>query len=140
MKSTVRSPEEYYATLTDDRREQLQRVRRMVKRTWPLVKEDMSNGMPTFHLEGRPFLAIASQKNFMALYVMPYDLLDAFNKDLKAYDHGRSCIRFRSLNEENLELFDRIIRYTGSCFMNSRFFEELNGNGKVKAPNKVKVK
>ena len=132
MKTAARSPEEYYGSIPEDRSEQLERIRGMVKSTWPKVKEDMSNGMPTFHLDGQPFLAIASQKNFMALYVMPYDLLDAFNKDLKAYDHGRSCIRFRSLNDENLELFDRIIRYTGMCYKESRFYGKLNGNGKAK--------
>ena len=127
MKISANSPDEYFEAIPEDRSEQLGILRKMVKRSWPKVKEDLSNGMPTYHLDGHPFMAMASQKNFMAVYIMPYDLLDAFNKDLKAYDHGKSCIRFRSLDDDKLELFDRIIKYTGSQHTDSKFFGKTNG-------------
>ncbi|MBK6832431.1 MAG: hypothetical protein IPG92_17605 [Flavobacteriales bacterium] len=50
----------------------------------------------------------------MALYVMPYDLLDAFKNDLKVYDRGKSCIRFKRLEAPTFDLFDRIIKYVGN--------------------------
>ena len=114
MKHAGITANEYFARLDIDRREPLQRLRELIKRIWPGIKEDMDLDMPTYHLNDHALCAIASQKHFMALYVMPYDLLSAFRKDLLIYDKGRSCIRFKRLEPETLDLFDRIIKYTGS--------------------------
>ncbi|MBK6629265.1 MAG: DUF1801 domain-containing protein [Flavobacteriales bacterium] len=112
--------EAYFAALPEERRAALTQVRRLVIRAFPRVTEELRNGLPTYFLDGTAFCALGNQKSFMALYIMHHDLLDAFNKDLKAYDHGRSCIRFRRLEPETNELFDRIIKYTGSRFPDSR--------------------
>lgn len=102
----------YYGSLAPDRRDALLALRKLVRNTWPCT-EDMALGMPTFHLHGKPLFAIASQKHFMALYVVPYDLLEIFKNDLMVFDRGRSCIRFKRLEPETLILFDRIIKYVG---------------------------
>ncbi len=114
--------EAYFDALPEPRRAALLEVRKLVLRAFPRVKESLLRGMPTYHLDGTAFCAIANQKTFMTLYVMHHDLLHAFNKDLRAYDRGRSCIRFRRLEPETLELFDRIIKYTGSRFPESSLF------------------
>ncbi len=59
----------------------------------------------------------------MALYILPHDLLHAFKKDLLVYDRGRSCIRFKRLEADTLDLFDRIIKYTGSQMHESQLTE-----------------
>ena len=74
----------------------------------------MDLGKPTYHLDGHALWSLANQKNWMVLYVKPHDLLNAFKKDLLIYDTGRSCIRFKRLSEQTLDLFDRIIKYTGN--------------------------
>ncbi len=98
----------------------------MVLEIWPDVHEDMAYNMPTYHLDGEPFCALANQKHFMALYIMPYDLLSAFKNDLIAQDHGRSCIRFKRLTPELLALFDRVIKYTGTRLPESAHFGKAN--------------
>jgi uncharacterized protein YdhG (YjbR/CyaY superfamily) len=90
---------DYLAQLPDDRRMALDAIRTTLLRIWPALKEDMAYGMPTFHLDGHALAALASQKSFMAVYIMPYDLLVAFKNELKLYDTGRSCIRFTRLTE-----------------------------------------
>ncbi len=114
MRSFARSVADYFTALPDERREALLAIRSLIKRTWPEVEETMDMGMPTYHLDGHALWAIGNQKNFMALYVVPHDLLLAFKKDLLIHDTGRSCIRFKKLNSETLDLFDRIIKYTGN--------------------------
>lgn len=127
MRIDASTCEAYFDALPEDRRAALTHVRRLVLRAFPRVTEELRNGLPTYLLDGTAFCAVGNQKSFMALYIMHHDLLDAFNKDLKAYDHGRSCIRFRRLEPETIELFDRIIKYTGSRFPDSR----LNGRSKA---------
>lgn len=114
MKNTARTANEYFARLDDDRREALLRIRMQIKEIWPEIQEDMGTNMPTYHLNGHALCAIGNQKNCMALYIMPYDLLNAFRKDLLIYDKGRSCIRFKRLEPATFDLFDRIIKYTGT--------------------------
>lgn len=110
----------YYGSLPGERRDALLAIRQLVRRTWPEATEDMSYNMPTFSLGGHALCAIASQKHFMALYIMPYDLLGAFKNDLKIHDCGKSCIRFKRLEPATYDLFDRIIKYTGSQLALSR--------------------
>lgn len=114
MKSYSVNTADYFTALPADRREALLAVRSLIKRTWAGIEENMDMGMPTYHLNGHALWAIGSQKSFMALYVVPHDLLHAFKKDLLVYNTGRSCIRFKKLNTATLDLFDRIIKYTGN--------------------------
>lgn len=98
----------------------------MIRSIWPDIVEDMDREMPTYHLNGRTLCALANQKSFMVLYILPYDLLNAFKKDLLIYDRGRTCIRFKRLETETLDLFDRIIKYTGSQMDESKLLEVRN--------------
>jgi uncharacterized protein YdhG (YjbR/CyaY superfamily) len=131
MSSASPTPKDYYDQLPDDRREHLLDLRDLIKRTWPKIKEDMAYGMPTFHLDGHMFCAIANQKHYMALYIMPYDLLSAFKMELKAYNCGRSCIRFRKLDEEKAFFFERVLKYTGNRFADSALYGRATGTSRT---------
>lgn len=117
--STAPSLDAYWGSLSRDRREALDAVRQLLFRIWPDLKEDMSLNMPTYHLNGAPLCALASQKHYMAIYIMPYDLLDAFRLELIVYDRGRSCIRFKRISQELMDLLDRIVKYVGTRFEDS---------------------
>ncbi|MBL7952131.1 MAG: DUF1801 domain-containing protein [Flavobacteriales bacterium] len=123
MRSLARTANEYFEQLEPERREPLLRLRKMIVGIWPGIVEDMDREMPTYHLKGRTLCALASQKNFMVLYIIPHDLLNAFKKDLVVFDKGRSCIRFKRLEPGTLDLFDRIIKYTGSQMDESQLVE-----------------
>lgn len=114
VRNSASSVQEYFESIPAERREALGTLRGLIRQVWPKVEERMDNGMPSYALDGIPFCAIANQKNFMVLYIMPYDLLVPFKNDLKVHDTGKSCIRFKRLDAEVLVLFDRIIKYTGS--------------------------
>ena len=106
----------YLEDLPPERQIPIATMHQLIKRHWPKVKEDMAYGMPTYHLNGQPVFALASQKNHITFYVMPYDLLSAFKHDLRTRNCGKSCIRFRRLEQEDLDLLERIIMYVGTTF------------------------
>ncbi|MDQ3101252.1 MAG: DUF1801 domain-containing protein [Bacteroidota bacterium] len=114
----------YFDDLPEDRRALLGRVRRSIERIWPHVDERLVAGIPTYHLDGHPLLSMADRKNYIALYIVPHDLLNAFKTELRQYDHGRSCIRFKKLDQALFELIERIIMYTGSQLNTSKFFKK----------------
>lgn len=120
MRSDATATSSYFLQLSPERREALERIKACIVRLWPAVKEDMAYGMPTYSLDGRPLFALASQKHFVVFYAIPYDLLDAFKHELVMYNRGKSCIRFRQVDEAGLALLDRVVRFIGATHPESR--------------------
>ena len=118
--------ESYYLSLETDRQEPLSQLRAAIKELYPNIKETMGYRMPTYVLEEQALCALASQKNYMSLYIMPYDFLDEFSEELNSFNCGKSCIRFKRLTEEDLELFKRILKYCGDNYEHSSFYGRMN--------------
>ena len=132
MKSEAQSVEEYISQLPDDRREAVQKLRTIIKQNIPDgFQEEMSYGMigyvvpKTLYPAGYhctpelplPFMNIASQKNFIAVYHMAVyadkELNDWFTaeypKNTKTrLDMGKSCIRFKKTNDIPFELIGQL--------------------------------
>jgi len=124
MRSEARTVDEYLANLPDDRREAIEAVRQTILRNLPSGYEEAMNwGMITYQVplavhpdtyNGAPLMyaALASQKHHMAVYLTSI-YADAqaretfetqYRKTGKRYDAGKSCIRFRKLDDLPLEL------------------------------------
>jgi hypothetical protein len=119
MQSTALSIDDYIKELPADRQEAIKRLRKEILKNLPDgFEEVMSYGMigfvvphslypPGYHCNPElplPFLNIASQKNFIAVYHMGVysnkALLDWFVKEYPKHsstklDMGKSCIRFQ---------------------------------------------
>ncbi|UJA20963.1 DUF1801 domain-containing protein [Thermoleophilia bacterium SCSIO 60948] len=111
--------DEYLAALPDDRREALSQIREEILANLPDgVEESMSFGMPTYEVplersgptyNGKPLMyaALASQKRYMAAYLTCAYLDESdrqwiesrFAEADKKLDMGKSCLRFRSLDD-----------------------------------------
>ena len=127
--STATSVEEYLAELPPERREVVSKVRELVRRNLPKgYNETMTGGMIGYGVplsrypntyNGQPlgYVALAAQKNYYALYLLgPYmdseqgkQLADAFKKAGKKMDMGKSCLRFKKLDDLPLDAVGRII-------------------------------
>jgi hypothetical protein len=123
MKSSATSVNEYLAELPPDRREVISKLRQDILKVLPEGYEEALNwGMITYQVplsvypdtyNKQPFMfaALASQKNYMALYLMSTYVVpgneslirDAFKRVNKKLDMGKSCIRFKSLDDLVLE-------------------------------------
>jgi hypothetical protein len=84
-----------------------------------MAKQMMSYGM--FHYvyaSGRegdwPVIALANQKNYISLYVMAVGetgyMAEAYGDRLGKVDVGKSCIRFKKLDDLNLDEVRNILR------------------------------
>jgi len=140
MQSKATTVAEYLASLPDDRRRALEAVRRVILDNLDSgYEEGMSYGMigyyvphrvypPGYHCDpkqGLPFAGLASQKNYMSLYLMGLycgcvegvsdtELVqwfrDAWAKSGRKLDMGRVCIRFRKLEDLPLDVIGEAIR------------------------------
>jgi uncharacterized protein YdhG (YjbR/CyaY superfamily) len=109
----VRSQEvdAYPAGLDPDRREALSELRGVVLGIAPDAVETMKHRMPTYEYQRGVLCAFASQKQYMSLY-MDAGLVEQHRPDLQGLSVGKSCIRFRRLDDLPLETVRTILRET----------------------------
>jgi uncharacterized protein YdhG (YjbR/CyaY superfamily) len=100
----------YMRDLTPDRRAALERIRSLIFATVPNVTETMRYRMPTYELND-VVCSVASQKHYMSLY-MDTTLVAQHKEELKHLDVGKSCIRFRRIEDLPLTTVKRILEET----------------------------
>jgi hypothetical protein len=141
MQSKATTVKEYLASLPEDRRTAIEAVRKVILANLDKqYQEVMQYGMigysvplsvypPGYHCTPNtplPFAALASQKNYMSLYLMsvycgcggPDDAAtqhadwfrDEWAKTGKKLDMGKSCIRFKKAGDLPLELIGKAIK------------------------------
>lgn len=129
MHSSAATVEEYLAGLDQDRREALQAVRSTIRDHLPDGYEEVMNwGMICYQVprerkpdtyNGQPLMyaALASQKRHMAVYLSGIyadaALREQFESDYRAtgkrLDAGKSCVRFRRLDDLPLEVLGKAV-------------------------------
>ncbi len=101
VSSHAATVDEYIDELEGERREAVIRLRQVLKGAIPDLRETMSHGMP-YYTKGDDYYAIASQKHYLSLYVSDMELLTRYRGRLGKVNLGKSCVRFRRL--ENIDL------------------------------------
>jgi uncharacterized protein YdhG (YjbR/CyaY superfamily) len=109
MRSEATTVPAYLDEVPEDRREALEMIRSMIVDLAPEAVEGMEYGMPTYSLDGFLF-AFASQKNYMALYLSDTDLLETYRQRFGKLNLGKSCIRFRKLEDLPLEVTRELLQ------------------------------
>jgi uncharacterized protein YdhG (YjbR/CyaY superfamily) len=96
-KATSRPPRDvdaYLATLPEDARATLEKVRQTVKAAVPDAIEVISYQMPAFQHNGRMLLWIAAWKDHCSLYPISQTVRQTCEKELEAYETSKGTIRF----------------------------------------------
>ena len=133
VKSSATTVDQYLAELPDDRRDAIAEVRAVILDNLPDgIVETMNWGMISYEvpLETFPdtynekplmYAALASQKNHMAVYLtMVYSdadlerwFRDRYEATGKKLDMGKSCIRFRRLDQLPVDLIGETMARVG---------------------------
>lgn len=132
MNSKAKTPDQYYSELPDERIKIMQEIRKVIQKNIPKgFEECMGYGMPGwvvphsiypagYHCDPKqplPFMGLASQKNFIALYHMGIyadpNLYKWFTDEYKKtqtvkLDMGKSCIRFKKAEHVPLKLIGEL--------------------------------
>lgn len=132
MQSKAASPRQYIDELPEDRKQPIKKLRQLILDNLPKgMEETMSYGMlgyvlpHTIYPDGYhcspelplPFMNLASQKNFIAVYHMGMyakkDILDWFTKEYPKHckyklDMGKSCVRFKKIDDIPYQLIGEL--------------------------------
>jgi uncharacterized protein YdhG (YjbR/CyaY superfamily) len=131
MRSEAKTVDAYLAQLPEDRRAAISAVREVILENLPDgYEESMNWGMIAYEVplstypdtyNGQPlaYAALASQKNHMAVYLsgiyMDEKAREKFERDYRAtgkrIDVGKSCVRFRKLEDLPLPVIGEAIAY-----------------------------
>lgn len=133
MQSKAKTVKQYLDELPPDRRSAIDQVRTVILRNLdPVIEEGMQYGMigysiphnvypPGYHCDPKqplPFVCLASQKNYMSLYLgCVYGnaaeerwFKQAWARTGKKLDMGKSCVRFKKLGDLPLDVIGESIR------------------------------
>lgn len=105
MTSQAGTIDEYLQELPPDRREALSEIRALIHRVAPNTVEAMKYGLPSFG----ELCALASQKNYMALYVCEGDIVKTHLARLGKVNCGKGCIRFKRITDLELGVVESIL-------------------------------
>lgn len=132
MQSKATTPEAYIAEMPEDRQKAFSKLRSVIKKNLPKgFKEGMGYGMmgysvphskypAGYHCDPKqplPFMGIASQKNFIAVYHMGIYCMPELQKwfvrehakaSPKKLDMGKSCIRYKKPEDIPFELIGEL--------------------------------
>ena len=130
MQSNAATPEEYIASLPEDRITAVAEIRKVILKNLPKGFSEVMDGMlgyvvphslypGGYHCDPKqplPFIGLASQKNYIAFYHMGLyagEFLDWFREQWKIaspkkLDMGKCCVRFKKFEDVPLGLIGEL--------------------------------
>lgn len=161
MQSKATTVEAYLASLSDERRFAIAAIREVILRNLNAdFEEGMQYGMIGYFVPHRvypagyhcdpkqplPFVGLASQKNYLSIYIMSLyndsQQLKAFVEDWKKtgkkLDMGKCCIRFKRLEDVALEVIGKVIKNTTSAVLIQQYAKVI-ATSKSSKPKTAKV-
>lgn len=122
--TSAKSVAEYIGALPKERKEIIQFLHTLIKKTTPKLKPHFAYNMlgygsfPYKNYKKEtvlwPTVALASQKNYISLYVCAVHggkyLAEEYKKDLGNVSVGKSCIRFKKLEDLHLPTLKKLLK------------------------------
>ncbi|WNG39806.1 DUF1801 domain-containing protein [Archangium violaceum] len=163
MQSKATTVDQYLASLPEDRRAAISAVRKVIlKNLDKQYEEGIQYGMIGYYVPHKvfpagyhcdpkqplPFASLASQKSHMAVYLMcvygqPEQekwFREAWAKTGKKLDMGKSCVRFKKLEDVALDVIGEAIRRVPAKAYIEHYESVIRRPEKKKAPGAAKKK
>lgn len=123
-KNKASSIEEYLMAIPTDRQKDIYFLHDFIQKTLPDCKPYFASNMigygVFYYLDSKkqkrdwPIIALANQKNYISLYICSTDgkkyVAEKYEKKLGKVSVGRSCIRFKKIEDVNLDILATILK------------------------------
>ena len=109
-KSIETSPQDYFDQLEPGRKQALETLRRLIFEVSPEINETLRYKMPTYEMD-EVVLSMASQKHYISLY-LDVDLVEKHKAELSHLNCGKSCVRFKAIEDLPLDTIKVILQET----------------------------
>ena len=123
-KNSATSVEEYLSLVPADRKKEIDFLHNFIQKAVPKLKPHYASNMigygSFYYLDKKkqkrdwPIIALANQKNYITIYVCTIvkdkAAAEKYKKDLGKLTTGLSCIRFKKMEEINLETLKTVLK------------------------------
>jgi hypothetical protein len=120
----AKSVKEYFEMLPEQRRKPMEFMDNFIKKTAPKLKSVFAYNMLGYgsfkyknykkEIIDWPVISLASQKNYMSLYICSIDngkyLAEKYKNELGKVSVGKSCVRFKKIDDLNLQTLKKVIK------------------------------
>ena len=120
----AKTVKEYFDMLPKERVAPMKFLHAFIQKTSPKLKSNFMYNMPGYgsfkyksykkEMLDWPVISLASQKNYISLYVCAVDhgeyIAEKHKKELEKVSVGRSCIRFKKVEDLNLKTLEKVIK------------------------------
>lgn len=120
----AKSVKEYMDMLPAERREPIEFMHTFIQKVAPTLKPHFAYNMLGYgsfksrnykkEMIDWPTVSLASQKNYMSLYVCAVQngeyIAEKYKSELGKVSVGKSCIRFKKLTDLNLPMLEKVIQ------------------------------
>lgn len=120
----AKSSKEYLGSLPVERKKVMEFIDTFIQTHAPSLKPNFLYNMPgygSFKYKGAkkemsdwPTIAVANQKNYISIYICAVDkngyIAEQYKEDLGKVSVGKSCIRFKHIEDLNLNILKKIIK------------------------------
>src|SRR3989338_8608825 len=117
---------EYLAAVPAERKDTILQLHNFIRKTVPKLKPHFAYNMLGYgsfpyknskkEILSWPTIALANQKNYVSLYVCSIDaghyVAEKYKKELGKVSVGKSCIRFKKLDDVNLPALKKVLLAT----------------------------
>ncbi len=110
MPRSIRTIDEYLATVAPDRRVALQRLRKVLRRILPGAKECIRYGMPAFGFEGAVVGGFAATAEGCSYYPFSGTALDTVATEIEGYSRTKSALHFSPSRPLPVALVRKLVR------------------------------
>lgn len=114
MQSDAKNVTEYLKEAPSERKAALTKLRKLCRNSLKGFQESMMYGMAVYTHNGEAEVGFASQKNFIALYILKTDVMTA-HRDLlktKGISLGKGCIRYSRPEKIDFKVVELMLKAT----------------------------
>lgn len=114
MQSSAKTVPAYLKEVPAGRQEVLLKLRKLCRATLTGFEESMTYGMLGYSRNGEVEVGFASQKNFIALYILRTDVMNAHRHmlDIPGVTFGKGCIRYSKPEKIDFSVVENMLRVT----------------------------
>ena len=114
MQSDAIDVDAYLAEVPAERQQVLAAIRQLCLKNLPGYEEGMDYGMPSYKKDGVIEIGFASQKNYISIYGLKSDALEAHRAEFVGASIGKGCIRYTKPEKVDLEAVARLLKATAA--------------------------
>ena len=114
MQSSAKTVPAYLKEVPAERQAALKQLRDLCRSVLVGFKESMEYGMPGYSRNGVVEVGFASQKHFIALYILRTDVMNAhrYLLNVPGITLGKGCIRYSNPEKIDFKVVERMLKAT----------------------------